>query len=78
MKLGDSGLIAITSELERQVLQTRIVANDHHRIDVLADLAEPVQEHVCIGAVEIVGDDHLGVVTERRPDRIEGLARSPG
>ena len=62
MELCERRLVAFSGELEGQVVQSRIVADDHHRIDVLTDLVEPIQDLVCVSAVEVVGDEHLGLV----------------
>ena len=64
---ADRGRIAVTDELERQVVQSRIVANDHHRGDARVDVAEPAQQAAGVSGVQLVRHDHRDLAAERRP-----------
>jgi hypothetical protein len=66
------------SKETRELVEARIVPNQHHRIDALRKGLEPLEQFPFRGGVEPRLELNRGALAERSPDRFERLASTKG
>jgi hypothetical protein len=57
-----------------EVVEARVVPDEHHRTDGLGKSPEPLEQFLLRGGVELRHELDCGALAERRPDRLERLA----
>ena len=67
---------ALSRKAESELLDRRLVAHQHHGLDLVGHRAQPLKKVLGRSSVQVALDDDLRRA-ERRPDPVEGLAGSP-